>query len=122
MYILPSKKKRYKKLFFDFGIFWPKNSHKLRNLAKSKLFDEIFWNLVCRYFPAKKSLQKTIFQFRHFLAEKTVKIEKWQNLNRLVKFSEIRYVDTSQQKKRYKKLFFDFGIFWPKKTAKIDQK
>ena len=40
--------------------------------------------------------------------------KKWQNPNRLMTFSKIWYVDTSLQKKMLqKKLFFDFGIFWP---------
>jgi hypothetical protein len=52
--------------------------------------------------------------------------ENWQNSNRLMTFSEIWYVDTSQQKENAtKNPFFDFGIFGPffcQKTAKIDQK
>ena len=51
--------------------------------------------------------------------------ENWQNLNRLMKFSEILYVDASQQKKCSKKTFFlDFGFFWSffnQKTAKIEK-
>ena len=40
------------------------------------------------------------------------KEEIWQNLNRLMKFSEIWLVDASQQKKMLqKKTFFDFVIF-----------
>ena len=43
-----------------------------------------------------------------------------------MKFSEIWYVDASQQNKMLQKnLFLDFGLFWPfsnQKTAKIDQK
>ena len=43
-----------------------------------------------------------------------------------MKFSEIWYVDASQQQQNAtKKLFLDFGLFWPffnQKTAKIDQK
>ena len=40
--------------------------------------------------------------------------ENWQNPNRLMKFSEIWHVDTSQQQKKcYKKLFWDFDLFWP---------
>ena len=43
-----------------------------------------------------------------------------------MKFSEIWYVDASQQKKMLQKNFFlDFGLFLPffnQKTAKIDQK
>ena len=41
-----------------------------------------------------------------------------------MKFSEIRYVDASQQKDATKKLFLYFGLFWSffnQKTAKIDQ-
>ena len=44
---------------------------------------------------------------------------------RLMKFSEIWYVDASQQKNATKKLFLDLGLFLPffnQKTAKIDQK
>ena len=37
----------------------------------------------------------------------------WQNPNRLMKFSEIWYVDASHQRKMLQKLFLDFGIFWP---------
>ena len=42
-----------------------------------------------------------------------------------MKFSEIWYVDASQQNKMLQNCFLDFGLFWPffnKKTAKIDQK
>ena len=42
-----------------------------------------------------------------------------------MKFSEILYVDASQQQKNAtKKLFVDFGLFWPffnQKTVKIDK-
>ena len=51
--------------------------------------------------------------------------ENWQNPNRLMKFSEIWYVDNSQQKKCYKKTIFrflQFLAFFGKKTAKIDKK
>ena len=50
--------------------------------------------------------------------------KKWQNPNRLMKFSEIWYVDALQQKKCYKKTFFGFRPFWSfsnQKTAKIDK-
>ena len=70
-------------------------------------------------------LQKNFFWisafFGPFLNQKTAKKQpkkNWQNPNRLMKFSEIWYVDASQQKKCYN---LDFGIFWPffnKKTAK----
>ena len=83
-------------------------------------------------------LQKNFFGilafFGRFSTKKQLKLtkneENWQNPNHLLKFSEIWYVDVSQQKKCYKKnatkkLFLDFGLFWPffnQKTAKIVQK
>ena len=52
--------------------------------------------------------------------------ENWQILNRLVKFSEIWYVDGfSTKQNATKKLFLDFGLFLPffnQKIAKTDQK
>ena len=48
--------------------------------------------------------------------------ENWQNPNRLMKFSEIWYVDASQHKNSIKKLFFDlafFGRFLTKKQPKL---
>ena len=83
-----------------------------------------------------------IFRFQPFLAffgqkkqqQKQPKLtkneENCQNPNCLLKFSEIWYVDTSQQKKMLHKNYFStsalFGLFWTKKTAKktakIDQK
>ena len=94
---------------FDFCLFWPvltkkgRNWQKWRKLAKSKPFNEIFWNLVCRCFPTKKMLQKNFFWisafFGRFLTKKQPKLTKneknWQNSNRLMKFSEIWYVDAS---------------------------
>ena len=56
-------KKCYKKLFLDFGLFWPFFNQKTAKIYKKK--------------------------------------ENWQNQNRLMEFSEIRYVDASQQKKCY---------------------
>ena len=46
--------------------------------------------------------------------------EIWQNLNRLMKFSAIWYVDASQQKNAMKNIFW-ISAFWPffnQKTAK----
>ena len=84
--------------------------------------------------------KKTIFQFRFFflpfLAKNSINWlkneEKWQNPNRLVKFSEIWYVDTFQQKKLLQKNYFLISAFlaffgqknsqnWPKmkKIGKI---
>ena len=78
-------------------------------------------------------LQKNFFWisafFGRFLNKKQPKLtkneENWQNPNLLMKFSEIWYVDASQQKNATKKLFLELGLFWPffnQKTAKIDQK
>ena len=64
-----------------------------------------------------------IFAFLGLFWQKLTKNEEnWQNPNRLMKFSEIRYLDASQQNKILQKLFFDFGIFalFGQKTAKID--
>ena len=71
-------------------------------------------------------LQKNFFWisafFGRFLTKKQPKFakneENWKNPNRLMKFSEISYVDDSQQQKCYKKLFQDFGLFWPFLTKK----
>ena len=79
-------------------------------------------------------LQKDFFWisafFGRFLTNKQPKLtkneENWQNSNRLMKFSEIWYVDASQQNKMLQKDFFwisaFLGRFLTKKTAKIDKK
>ena len=83
--------------------------------------------------PNKENAIKKLFWisafFGLFLTKKQPKLTKnkgnWQNPNRLMKFSEIWYVDASQQRKCYKKTFLDFGLYWPffnQKTAKIDKK
>ena len=120
------QKKCYKKTFLDYGLFCPffnqktaKIDQKWIKLAKSKPFDEIFWNLVCRCFKQKNMLQKNFFWisafFNRFLTKKQPKLtkneENWQNPNRLMKFSEISYVDASQQNKCFKKPFFGFRPF-----------
>ena len=85
--MLLNKKKCYKKPFFGFRPFWPFFNKKQPKLTKNE--------------------------------------ENWQNPYRLVKFSEIWYVDASQQNKMlHQNFFLDFSLFWPffnKKTAKIDQ-
>ena len=70
-------------------------------------------------------LQKNFFwisaSFGRFLTKKQPK-KIWQNPNRLMKFSEIWYVDASQQKKSYKKTFLDlafFGRYLNKKQPKL---
>ena len=131
------QKKCYKKTFFG---FWPfladfnqktaKIDQKWRKLAKSKPFDEIFWNLVCRCFPTKKMLQFFFVDFAffgRFLPKKQPKLKKieenWQNPNRLMNFSEIWFVDASQQNKMLQKNFFwisaFFGRFSTKKQPKL---
>ena len=62
----------------------------------------------------KKMLQKNFFWisafFGRFLTKKRLKLttneENWQNPNRLMKFSEIWYLDASQQQKMLQKNFF----------------
>ena len=74
----------------------------------------------------ENSPQSPIFDFRLFWpffllkrAEIDKNEENWQNPNRLMKFSEIWYVDASKQTKNAtKKLFLDFGLFWPFLTKK----
>ena len=65
----------------------------------------------------KKCYKKNFFGFRPFLAvfnQKTAKKnlkKNWQNPNLLMKFSEIWYIDASQQKNATKKVFFGFRLF-----------
>ena len=64
--------------------------------------------------PNKNNAIKKLFLdfglFWSFINQKTAKIDKneenWQNPNRLMKFSEIWYVDASQKNKRLQKNFF----------------
>ena len=79
----------------------------------------------------QKMLQKNFFWilafFGRFLTKKQPKLtnneENSQNPNRLMKFSEIWYVDAFQQKKCYKKTFFwisaFFGRFLTEKQPKL---
>ena len=65
--------------------------------------------------------------FGRFLTKKQLKLtkneENWQNLNRLMKSSEIWFVDASQQKKMLQKNFFwisaVFVRFLTKKQARL---
>ena len=69
--------------------------------------------------PNKRKLKKTLFfnfgLFWSFFNQETAKIDKneedCQNPNGLMKFSEILYVDASQQKNAITELFFGFGLF-----------
>ena len=78
-------------------------------------------------------LQKNSFWisafFGRFSTKKQPKLtkneENWQNSNRSMKFSEIWYVDASQQTKNATTFFFGFRPFlavFNQKTAKIDKK
>ena len=67
-------------------------------------------------FPNKENAINFFFSdfvpFWPFFNPKTAKKnKKCQNPNRLMKFSEIWYVDASQQKNATKILFLDFGFF-----------
>ena len=84
-------------------------------------------------FNKTKCYKKTFFGFRpffcRFLTKKQPKLtkneENWQNSKRLMKFSEIWYVDASQQKnatKNFSWISAFFGRFLNQKTARIDQK
>ena len=119
------QKSATKKLFLDFGLFdhfltkkqpkLTKNEENWQNPNRLVKFSEIW----CRCFPTKKCYKKIIILmsafFGRFLTKKQPKLtkneENWQNLNRLIKFSEILYVDTSKQKKMLQKLFFLFRHF-----------
>ena len=79
-------------------------------------------------FPNKENAIKNFFCisefFGRFLTKKQPKLtknkENWLNPNRFIKFSEIWYVDASQQNKMLQFLL-DFSLFWPffnQKTAK----
>ena len=58
--------------------------------------------------------------FGRFLTKKQPK-QIWQNPNRLMKFSEIWYVDASQQKKCHKKTLFWISTFFGRFLTKNSQ-
>ena len=133
-----TKKNATKKLFLDFGLFLPfydqktaKIDQQWRKLAKSKLFGETFWNLVCRCFSSKKMLQKNFFWisafFCRFMTKKQPKLtnneENWQNSNRLMKIFW-NLVCRCFSTKKMLPLFFVwisafFGRFLAKKQPKL---
>ena len=81
-------------------------------------FSEIWY--VDAFQQQQKMLQKNLFWisafFGRFLTKKqpklTKNVENWQNPNRLMKFSEIWYVDASQQNKMLSKNFFWISAFF----------
>ena len=136
--MLPRKIKCYKKSFFDFSLFWPFLTKKTAKKQPKSTQNEENWpnpNRLMKFseiWYVDASQQKKMLQINYFsmlaflglfLAKKQPKLikkeENWQNPNCLITFSEIWQVNASQQKKKKK---IDFGLFWPKKTAKIDQK
>jgi len=115
-------------LFAFFGQKTAKIDKKLRKLAKSKPFDEIFWNLACRCFSTQENATKKHFSvsafFGLFWPKKQSKLtkneENCQNPNVLNFFSEIWYVDAFQHKKIQH--FFLFKHFWASLVAKNQPK
>ena len=91
-----------------------KNEENWQNPNRLMKFSEIWYVDASKQ---TKNATKNIFWisafFGRFLTKKQPKKEKknWQNPNSSMKFSEIWYVDASQQKTAIKKLFLDFGFF-----------
>ena len=132
--MLPNKRKFNQKTILRFwpflAFFSQKNSQnlpKIKKIGKIQTINESFWNLVSKSFPTKENSTKKLFLilayfysfFGLFLAflwpkkhpKLTKNKENWQNPNCLMKFSEIWYVDASQQKKCYKFLFWISAFF-----------
>ena len=73
--------------------------------------------------PNKKNAIKNIFlDFGRFLTKEQPKKKNKKNPNRLMKFSEIWYVDASQQRKCYEKTFFGFPPFFSRFLTKKQPK
>ena len=124
-----TKQNATKIFFFHFGLFWPyfnqktakidQNEENWQNPNRLMKFSEIWY--VDASQQTNKMLQKNLFWisafFGHFLTKEQPKLtkneENLQNPNRLMKFSEIWYVDASQQNKMLHNFFLDFGLIWP---------
>ena len=96
-----------------------KNEENWQNPNRFLKFLEIWYVDASQQTQQKKMLQDLFFGFLHFLAFLCLKIakidkneENWQNPNRLLKFTEIWYVDASQQKKMLQNLFYGFLPFF----------
>ena len=93
-----------------------KSEENWQNLNRSMKFSKIWYVDASQQ---NKMLQKNFFWisafFVRFLTKKQPKLtkneENWQNPNRSMKFSEIWYVDASQQNKMLQKPFFGFRPF-----------
>ena len=132
--MLLNNKNATKKLFLDFGLFWPFFNQKKAKKQPTKKnwqnpnrlmkFSEIWY---VDAFQQRKCYKKNWIPafFGRFSTKKQLKnIQKynWQNPNRLMKFSEIWYVDASQQKKMLQIYFWIsafFGRFLTKKLPKL---
>ena len=123
--MLPNNKKCYKKTLISafFGSFLTKkqpkltkNEENLQNPNRLMKFSEI-WHVDAS--QEKKNATKKLFLISAFFGLFWPKNSKnWQkmtkncqNQNRLIKFSEIWYVDSSQQKKMLQKNIFWFWHF-----------
>ena len=90
-----------------FSEMWYVDAHQQKNATKKLFLDfGLFWS---------------------FFNQKTAIIDKneenWQIPNRLMKFSEIWYVDASQQNKMLQKNFFwILAVFQPKNSQKTEKK
>ena len=90
-----------------------KNEENWQNQNRMMKFSEIWYVDASQQ---NKILQQNFFSFLvffgHFLTKKQPKLTKnevnWQTPNCMMKFSEIWYVDASQQKKCYKKILLGF--------------
>jgi len=118
--VLPNNKNATKKLFLDSRLFWPFFNQKTakrkeKKMPKSKPFDEIFEICYLDASQQRKCYKKLLLDFGlfwPFLNQKTAKKNKnCQNPNCLMKFSEIWYVDASQQNKMLQKNFFWISTF-----------
>ena len=103
-------------IFAFFGLFGLKraeidrNEENWQNPNRLMKFSEIWY--VYRCFPTTKNATKKLFLdfgLCRFLTKKQPKLTKnevnWQNPNRLMKFSEIWYVNASQQKNAANRFF-----------------
>ena len=111
----------------DFGLFWPiltkkqpkltKNEENWQNPNRLMKFSEIWYVNASQQKNATKVFFWILADFCPFLTKKQTKLSKneenWQNPNRLMKFSEIWYVDAFQQKNATNFFFWILADFCP---------